>query len=66
MATASKDYLDRAVTTGLGREPVQIAVSSMLEPFRYCGKGTPDIKSLVVAEWDEVMALQMPMSPVDL
>lgn len=61
-----RHYLDKAVTTGFGQESVRIAVSSMLECFHFCGVGAPETKPLVVAEWDEVMAWQMPMSPVDL
>ena len=29
----------------------------MLECFHFCGVGAPETKPLVVAEWDEVMAL---------
>ena len=61
-----RHYLDKAVTAGFGQESVRIAVSSMLECFHFCGVGAPETKPLVVAEWDEVMAWQMPMSPVDL
>ena len=58
-------YLDKAVTTGFAQESVRIAVSSMLECFHFCGVGAPETKPLVVAEWNEVMAWQVPMSPVD-
>lgn len=62
----ARHYLDKAVTTGFGQESVRIAVSFMLQCFHFCGVGAPETKPVVVAEWDEVMAWQAPMSPVDL